>query len=275
MISVIVPTYKGKRYIPNIIEMAYKNALNITEELELVLVNDYPNEDIKKYVDIYLNDRKLNHTNIDRLYVKVKDNETNVGIHKSRINGIDICSGDFILMLDQDDTITEDYLASQIKAIKNADVVVANGIEQKNGYNKMLYKYPIMQWTVRYLWFYVMFDSRIISPGQCLIRKESIPEKWLSNPLKNSGADDYMLWLLMLAEGRKFAINRNCLYTHVYTASNLSLDTSKIKQSTTELLSIIGDELGKRNVNTIRRRLEQEKKSWLVKIVENINKISN
>lgn len=50
-ISVIIPIYKGKRYIPNLIRMMEDNIRFIGQEesaqIEMILVNDFPDEKIE------------------------------------------------------------------------------------------------------------------------------------------------------------------------------------------------------------------------------------
>lgn len=58
--------------------------------------------------------------------VVVSYNPQNLGIHKSRVNGINLAHGDYILLLDQDDSITDDYLKEQLNAIESADISVCN-----------------------------------------------------------------------------------------------------------------------------------------------------
>lgn len=232
-ISVIVPLYKGKKYIQNIIKMCQANIASlkgkyINTRVELIFVNDYPQDIVE---DI---------ASEDKLIVKCINNPVNMGIHASRIEGIRSCDGDYILMLDQDDEIADRYIISQLESLekRRVDMVVANGFAQEAERNRILYRFFLMQLTVKSLWFYAVFNSRIISPGQCLIRRKAIPDEWLENPLQNSGSDDYMLWLMMLSGRSTIAFNRECVYTHCYTGENTSLDNTKIHASVTEVVDI-------------------------------------
>lgn len=237
-ISIIVPVYIGEKYIPNIIASYEKNIekLDISILVELIIVNDYPGTDIALTVDA-----ELSKYENDRFKVVCINNNVNSGIHASRINGVKAAVGEYVLFLDQDDKIADNYLESQIARIGMADVVVSNGIAELKTGNKMLFKYEIMQETVKSLWFNAVFGCRIISPGQCMIRKSSIPVQWLQNPLRENGADDYLLWLMMLSQKKKIVINRDLLYVHCYTGNNTSLDITRMNHSVAEILKIAKD----------------------------------
>ena len=270
-ISVIVPIYKGEKYIQPVYEMVRKSVSALSNEhcVEIIYVNDYPENDIKNYVEALQENEKL--------AIKLVTNQENSGIHFSRIAGLNVATGEYIMFFDQDDTITDNYFESQIKHVKkDTDVLVGNGIAQYPDYDKLLYRYFIMQWTAKYLWFYAKFDSRIISPGQCLIRKSSIPAEWYDNIMKNNGSDDYFLWLMMLSRGAHFTINRDVLYTHVYTSSNASLDLEKMRASVNEIIAINEriKVIKPSAINPIKERnTEGYKKPLLVRMVESINKV--
>lgn len=262
LVSVIVPIYYGKQYIVPIMRMLERNLQGVGGgKAELILVNDSP-EDTLSDTDI---------PQESSFSVYLLTNPQNCGIHYSRVQGLLKASGEWILFLDQDDKIDDGYLESQcIKLHKKTDVIVANGTAEYNDYTKVLYRYAFMQWTVKWLWTYALFDCRILSPGQCIIRKDSIPAEWKMYILENSGSDDYYLWLLMLTERKHFQINRDKLYTHVYTGVNASNNMAKMRCSVEEILSR-SDVIEDKTKNVIRKRLSNHKKSFLVWIIETIN----
>ena len=117
-VSIIIPIYHGQRYISRILKMVDENARLVKDsaEVELILVNDSP--------DVSLN---TDFTQLQYAEAVCIDNAENCGIHKSRIKGIRKSTGEYIIMLDQDD-ILEDYaVKSQLEHIKDGIVVVANG----------------------------------------------------------------------------------------------------------------------------------------------------
>lgn len=263
-ISVIVPLYYGEKYLENLIAKFKENELKLSKgiKLQIIFVKDSMEDiDLQKYKD----------STLDITFIQ---NKSNKGIHYSRIEGIKFATGEYVHMLDQDDEITGDFYCSFIKKMKKADVIVGNGVEQRNNYDKMLYKYYLMQYTVKFPYFYTRFSCRIISPGQCLIKKESISKEWMENIVTNNGADDAMLWLMMLYEKKVFAINRHIGYVHVNTGNNVSLDSQKMKNSVKEVRDILKRTkmITKGNLKRLDAQLGDRKKSFIVLLVEKMNK---
>ena len=223
-VSIIVPVYYGRKYIKEIMGMAERNAARIDGAAELVFVNDSPEEPID---DICIS---------SRIGIVVVNNPKNCGIHYSRIRGLEHSHGEYILMLDQDDRICDRYLLSQLAGIGDADMIVANGCEESVQGKRILYRYGLMQWTVKHHVFYMVLGSRILSPGQCLMHRGSIPAEWSETVIKNNGADDYLLWIYMLQKRRKIRINRDMLYVHRYTGENTSDRKEQMNDSLMEVL---------------------------------------
>ncbi len=104
-VSIIIPLYKGQCYLKNIIQMVTSNYFlcvnSYNLSLELILVNDYPDEK--------LNLEEL--ISIDpSIHVIVKERETNGGIHAARIDGLELATGRYVSFLDQDDMISNRWL---------------------------------------------------------------------------------------------------------------------------------------------------------------------
>ena len=266
LISVIVPIYKGKKYIPRLLRIIEynKKGLTGTDDVELIFVNDYPEE--------IISEQDVQSSIVD---TKLIINSQNLGIHRSRLVGLENASGEFVLFLDQDDVIKNEYIKRQINALKkDTDVVVCNGIVKTATYRKMLYKYWFMHITVKYLFFYTKFGCRIVSPGQCMIRKNSISEWWKKEIINNNGSDDFFLWLLMLSEGKIFTINRSILFEHIIHTNNTSNDNQKIIDSVQEIIEVLEKNklLSMFHINLIRKQINKEK-SLFVKIIERLNKV--
>lgn len=230
LVSVIIPFYYGEKYLSRIKEMIINNVENMlsTDSIELILVNDSPNYIINE-VEMQSEKYKL----------KVFVNDTNVGIHQSRINGIRVAEGEYILMLDQDDLISDKCISSQLAKIGNADVIVSNGYKKNQNIDEIIYQSDKQQQKVRKLFWYIYLENRILSPGQCMIKKESIPKIWTKICMKKNGADDMLLWLIMLHKKNIIKTNSECLYTHVSTGENVSNDDLKMADSTFEMLELL------------------------------------
>lgn len=233
-VSVITPFYEGDKYMDNLVDAMLKNEqslLRAGHQLEMILVNDSPW-------------KKLEAPEGEEQFIKVITNPENKGIHYSRVAGLAEATGDYIMFLDQDDLIEEDALVKLLKAIANSDVdvMVANAaLEQADGNKLLWYRNAYHKNLVGDLSTYLRIGIQIISPGQCLIKRTSIPEFWKTHIMTKNGADDYFLWLLMLANGSKFKCFDEALYTHRYTAVNLSADTTVTDASVYDFIEYLGD----------------------------------
>lgn len=223
-VSVIVPIYKGNRYIPNLIHMLEKNweSANKVEDvdIEVILVNDFPSEQLAVKEEWFKNISSVQITN-----------KQNCGIHFSRVQGFQQSKGDYILFLDQDDQISPVYLREQLKIIENNEMTICNG---KN-YNDLIYKNITELNSAVDENEYRKGNNKIVSPGQVLLRKQAIPVEWLNNILKHNGADDYFLWMLMFCKKHRIGIHEKALYLHVISDENTSKDISEMDRSVIEM----------------------------------------
>lgn len=233
--SFIVPIYHGQKYIPNIISMVEKNKIaliheGIEEAIELIFINDSPEIQIR--IDSVL----LEKVQFD---IHIYENQKNVGIHQSRVNGYTFSKGKYLVFLDQDDLIADNYLVSQMKYIQSSDMVVANGYKEINDRKKVIYKSKAKQALVLQEKVYLKAANQITSPGQCLIKKDAIPTEWLTNIVKANGGDDILLWFLLFAKKAKIELNEDCIYTHVDTGNNTSNDLSQMLSSSADIIQIM------------------------------------
>lgn len=225
MISVIIPFYKGNKFINRVIKNIKENQNELylynREKMEIIIINDSPGTPVK--IDGNLK---------KDMPIKIYTNDQNYGIQISRINGIKHSSGEYILLLDQDDILLPYAIKSQRMKIKDADVIISNGFKEaysngkiirKNIYN---YRYPIL--FLRNIYTYLLATNPIVSPGQALIKRISIPNEWLNNPIKNNGSDDLLLWILMIAKRKSIKYNDEKIYIHSETGSNLSSQYDKM-----------------------------------------------
>jgi len=232
-ISVITPFYIGNKYIKrltNIIDLNSKQLHMIFPDVsvEYIIVNDSPECEVRLEMDIQRD-----------CIIKIINHKINYGIQKARITGLENSIGDFVTFLDQDDKLEDSYLLSQYMAIGEANMVIANGIQEYCDHNKIFYRNKLHFLCAQNLNCYLNIRNQIMSPGQCLIRRDSIPDEWLSHIIQVNGADDLFLWILMLSKNNKVAINQKILYTHVLTNSNLSDDLNKMDKSIEEVVTYL------------------------------------
>lgn len=254
-VSVIIPIYKGEEYIPYWLDIISKNAAQMeADSVELLFINDYPNEELQQI------------TMPSNFCAKVYNTNVNRGIHGARVYGLNQASGDYIIFLDQDDRISEDHIAMQLAAIGDADAVIGNGLNEHYCCERkdVIYANELAHQNAGLLDVMLECGNTIVSPGQVMILKKSIPEIWTRDILKNNGADDYFLWLIMLSEGKKFAVNRKNIYLHVATGANLSLNDSFMHASLREMISYLDQErvIARERLNKIEGRIGGQRSRW-------------
>lgn len=224
-ISVIVPIYHGKQYLPAVISQleACQAALEGSGyAIELLLVNDAPDEVIEEQVSPVLS-------------IVTYNTEKNRGIHGARVYGLNKCRGEYVLFLDQDDRIHPRYFVSQLQGIGECDAVVCRLINDK----KTCYNYDFDFHKAVTREYMLTVGTAIISPGQVLLRKSAIPEVWKTEIMTHSGADDYLLWLCMLKRDKAFALNDEILFEHIVNHQNTSGDSVAMRASEREMVDIL------------------------------------
>lgn len=246
-ISIITPIYNGNKYLNKYLKNVSQACKNL-KDVEVIWVNDSPNIKIEY-------DKNL----IKNFTFRIVNNDNNVGIHKSRCKGIKEAKGKYILFLDQDDEISQNALETQHdRIIKcNADMIIGNGIFEEQDKKEKIFANKFSQDFASKKNPYILARNFIISPGQCLIKKESIPKYWLTHIQQDNGADDYLLWLLMFNDGAKIVCNYDVVYTHKFTGENVSSDMHKMFKSQLELIKILknNSEYNKKDMQLLERAI--------------------
>ncbi len=224
-VSIIVPIYHGKKYISKLVEMAEvcKEKAGVQVKVELILSNDDPDACIE---DGYFS---------ELVDIRVLNTEVNRGIQGARIRGLEASKGTYIVFLDQDDILFPDYISSQLAYMENADAVVCRCVHE----NRQFYDADRQFEEVIRKEYMMEKGNPIISTGQVLMRRASIPGVWMENIMETNCADDYLLWLCMAAEGKAFALNQDIVFEHVVNGENVSLDIRREIRSLDEMCEVL------------------------------------
>lgn len=249
-VSWIIPLYRGKKYIPNIMDnmlevYEYMQDIyhNMKYNMEVLLINDDPSESIELHEYPFA--------------VRLIQHQNNMGIHQARITGLHAAQGEFVIFLDQDDHVAPSFLVRQLKEINSADVCVANGYREYPNDKKLLYsRKSAIKLTGKYN-VYLYGTDMIFSSGQCLIRKSSIPKSWQQIIMKTNGCDDFLLWILMLKENARFNYLWEPLFFHRETEYNCSNDYSQMDNSFKEMIDILvqSNAINVNEIKVLRKRL--------------------
>lgn len=256
-ISFITPLYNGNKYLSGLIncwESNYKNLKKIAPDayVEAILVNDYPDQKIDMSMIYKANLSKIT----------VIENKINEGIHKSRMNGFQKAEGDYVCFLDQDDFLSNRFLSHMMSGCKDeADLIVCNGYRRKLDRKSSLYKTNLALMLVRKKNAFIYGTDMILSPGQCLIRRNRIPEQWKSNILYPNGCDDFYLWLCMYTKRLKVLCVNEKLYCHNEDCQNYSGSKEKMTASFESMVRLLKNKgiLNKKEIKILEARLKIKK----------------
>ena len=254
-ISIITAFYQGNEYMKQYTDciLANQKHLSKEDELEVILVNDSPQEKVQLPIDG------------SQYNIWIVDQKVNQGIHGARVRGLKEAKGEYVMFLDQDDVLAEDAIAKHVDKIKqwqqqisrmnegNAviqgtgleqlmlhPVSVANALlEQGDGGQLLWYRSHYHKEKIGDYKTYLKVGVQIISPGQCLVPKKMIPVIWTTDICKINGSDDYYLWLLLLSRRIPFLLLDEPLYIHKYTGQNLSANTDNTDASVYEFIELL------------------------------------
>lgn len=236
-LSVIIPFYKGNQRINYLMACLKRNQDRSKKAFrEVLVINDSPSEVIH-IADIY--QKALN--------IKVIVNPQNYGIHKSRVQGLKMATGSYVLMIDQDDLLIDDALDNIIYEMqkKKFDMYMFNAYHRVYDGGKFTDTWNIPKGFpkafVTSLYTQIIIGNQIVSPGQVVIRRKAIPREWYENILSTNGSDDYLLWLMMFRKSYNVIYIEEPIYYHVEDGFNFSADFTKMLQSDYAVLKILKD----------------------------------
>ena len=138
-LSIVTTMYKSSQYIDEFYTRISQEAIKITEDYEIIFVDDgSPDDSLKKAVELHKKDKK----------VRVIELSRNFGHHKAMMTGLSHTNGDFVFLIDSDLEEEPELLEQFWKELnkeKELDVVYGVQESRKGGWfekwsGEMFYK---------------------------------------------------------------------------------------------------------------------------------------
>lgn len=204
--SIIITCYNTEKYISESIESCL-NQIGY-QNYEIIIINDGSNDESKKKIESY-KQKKIRAFHLKK----------NCGIEKASNYGIKKSKGKFLLRLDADDVLFNNYLKEVVKILKNKKVefVYTNYLlidERKKIINKI--RLPKFN------------KKEIISRGDFLasgtLFKKTVLKKYnyYNTKVKNCGLENYEIILKILFDGNKGYQKNKYLFKHRRHEENIS-----------------------------------------------------
>lgn len=216
LISVIMPSYNGERYIveaiESILEQSYKN-------LELIIIEDCSTDNSIEIIQRYaVKDQRI----------KVSINEKNRGIAYSTNKGIELARGKYIALLDDDDISTKDRIKLQVEYLeKNAHIDILGGrtitIDEDG---QFINDWGTPRNNPQLIKAKLLFENVDFGNSSVMIRKEFIEKNNLKYRDGSLGMQDFRFFMESSKVGNISSIDEILLKHRVHKSSETNKNKS-------------------------------------------------
>lgn len=249
-VTVITPYYKGEKTIFDTIDSVFASYEKVNEEisLEYIVIIDSM-EDKEK---IYKSLKRKYKNNIILL-----KNEKNLGVAESRNRATKLATGDYIVFLDQDDNLGENYFFHINKAIKrNLQVILVNGYICNKVNDK---KAPLYYVKPRLKRKTFLRANKISTPGQVVFSKSIIDKNFFTGcSEKFKGADDWAAYVNMFLNNPNLKIDyiSNKLFYYNLHGNNYSNNWQELNNSAIETSKYFIDKVYDDEKKILQKRID-------------------
>ncbi len=212
LVTVLLPVHNAAAFLADAINSILSQTFS---DFELLIINDGSTDESKKIIESF-NDKRI----------RFVENETNFGLIATLNRGIKMAKGKFIARMDADDISLPMRLEKQFEKL-NADssiAVLASFVDFINEDGEVTGvlntdRETVSETEIRSM----MMRTNCIAHPSVMIRKDVV-EKFLYNA-KQKSAEDWDLWMRMLASGFRIAkIPEALLHYRIHPASIMGKD---------------------------------------------------
>ncbi|WDF54715.1 glycosyltransferase family 2 protein [Mucilaginibacter sp. KACC 22063] len=212
LVSIITPMYNGERFISQTIDSVLNQSY---PHWEMIIVNDGSKDNGPAIVEQYcLSDKRINLVT-----------QLNGGSAAARNNGIKRAKGQYIALLDADDTWNPDFLEKQLKLMdeKQALLVYSSHTRMDEFSNEILRPFIVPE----KLTYKDLLKTCSISCLTGLYNTEKFGKVYLREDMK-SLRDDYVYWLEIIKKVKIAYGNTEVLANYRILGSSASRKKKKV-----------------------------------------------
>ena len=223
--SIITPTYKRvdklQKAIDSVLNQSYQN-------FEMIIVNDSPNDESYKNFENNISDPRI-------IYLK---NEKNSGVNFSRNRGLDSISpkAEWVIFLDDDDTLAKDTLQTFVDLIKKNENEKWFVCNRATTDGKSLTKSPKNNSHINYAWDYLI-TKRFKGDATHCIKKELLKNNYFPKTIKQG--DEWLFFYELSLRTQFFYHNFNATLTDGYSDDGLNFRKRTIAEQLNTLKLLI------------------------------------
>lgn len=216
-VSFIMPLYNAERYV----QQAIESVLNQTyKNFELILIDDVSTDSTMEKVEKYKDER-----------IRVFHNSKNEGIAYSRNRGLDVATGEYIAIMDDDDITMPRRLERQVLFLEeHPEIDFVGGryqlINEKGeilSEAKMAYRNPLF---IKALFLF----QNIYSNGEMMFRKNTISKNQICYAENQYGMEDFKFWIECSKVGNFYTIDDVFLQHRVHKQSETMKNKTNLMQ---------------------------------------------
>ncbi|MDM1062264.1 glycosyltransferase [Empedobacter falsenii] len=207
-ISVLLPVYNGAEFLQTAIDSILGQSFS---NFEFIIINDASTDNSENVI--------LSNTDSRIVYVK---NELNLGLIKTLNKGLDICKGEYIARMDQDDIALPTRFEKQVNILDNhPEIGVCGTCFTFFGYDTQnrVIEHPENPEQIKI----AMLGYCAIGHPTVLLRKKAIQN--LRYDVNYQAAEDYEFWSRLLRITKFYNIQESLL-DYRYHGDNMSIKES-------------------------------------------------
>lgn len=213
-VSIIIPVYNAEVFLRKCMDSVVNQTYN---NLEIICINDGSNDSSKEILEEY--------AEIDSRILLL--NKKNNGVSSARNDGLEICSGDYIMFLDADDYLEKDAVMFCMNLLKRNDIDIIR-MNFKKKYKKITLKnkkyfkndvllfYPYMDIVEQ-----IYHNDNFCSACLTLIKSQIAKSHSFSEDI--SIGEDFLFFTECMKDSKKMMISNSYKYNYVLNMNSATM----------------------------------------------------